>query len=86
MLLGGLFCLAAAVAQPVSDSLQARYRQMALAYNDDLKAAQKNIEAGIELERAARVIRLPSREAVCVFCSSSGWSRWRSSGCCSPIG
>ena len=26
------------------------------------------------------------REAVCVFCSSSGWSRWRFSGCCSPIG
>ena len=60
MLLGGLFCLAAAVAQPVSDSLLARYRQMALAYNDDLKAAQKNIEAGIELERAARADRMPS--------------------------
>ena len=60
MLLGGLFCLTAAVAQPVSDSLLARYRQMALAYNDDLKAAQKNIEAGIELERAARADRMPS--------------------------
>ena len=33
---------------------------MALAYNDDLKAAQKNIEAGIELERAARADRMPS--------------------------
>ena len=36
-----------------------KYREMALSYNHDLKAAEKNISASIELERAARAGRLP---------------------------
>ena len=47
LILCSLFCAAAAAAQPASvDSLLVRYRQMALEYNDDLKAAARNIEAG----------------------------------------
>lgn len=58
-----LFCAATVAAQPETDSLLVRYRQMALDYNDDLKAAAKNIEASIELERAARADRIPSLSA-----------------------
>lgn len=47
-------CTLLAVAQPKADTLLLRYRQMALEYNDDLKAAAKNIAASVELERAAR--------------------------------
>ena len=48
-------CYVTLAAQPAStDSLLMRYRQMALEYNDDLKAAVRNIEASMELERAAR--------------------------------
>ena len=63
LFLCGIFCLCATVAQPTPDSLLVRYRQMALAYNDDLKAAAKNIESGIELERAARADRVPKLSA-----------------------
>lgn len=59
----GVFCILTAAAQPTPDSLLMRYRQMALEYNDDLKAAAKNIEAGIELERAARADRTPKLSA-----------------------
>ena len=38
-----LFCAATVAAQPEADSLLVRYRQMALDYNDDLKAAAKNL-------------------------------------------
>lgn len=37
-----------------ADSLLLHYRQMALDYNDNLKAASKNIAASMELQRAAR--------------------------------
>lgn len=64
----GLFCtVTASIAQPTPDSLLVRYRQMALAYNDDLKAAAKNIEASIELERAARADRIPKLSAAGEF-------------------
>lgn len=46
-----------------ADSLLVRYRQMALDYDDNLKAAAKRIEAGIELERAARTDRIPTLSA-----------------------
>ena len=58
-----LLTAATASAQATDDPLLARYRQMALEYNDDLKAAAKNIEAGIELERAARADRIPTLSA-----------------------
>lgn len=59
-----LLCHAALAAQPApADSLLARYRQMALEYNDDLKAAARNIEASTELERAARADRTPTLSA-----------------------
>lgn len=60
IILCSLLYIAAAVAQPAAaDSLLARYRQMALAYNDDLKAAERNIKASLEFERAARADRMP---------------------------
>ena len=65
LILCSLFCAAAAAAQPASaDSLLVRYRQMALEYNDDLKAAARNIEAGLEFERAARADRTPALSAL----------------------
>lgn len=36
-----------------------KYREMALKYNHDLKAAEKNISASIELEKSARADRKP---------------------------
>lgn len=49
-----------ASALPASqDSLLTRYRQMAIGYNDDLKAAERNIQASIALEKAALTDRLP---------------------------
>ena len=51
------------VAQPSADSLLVRYRQMALDYDDDLKAATKRIEACSELERVARSERIPTLSA-----------------------
>lgn len=50
-------------AQPVKDSLLLHYREMALSYDDDLKAATKRIESSLELERAARADRTPSLSA-----------------------
>lgn len=61
--LAALLCLTTVVAQPAADSLLVRYRQMALDYNDDLKAAARNIEASVELERAARADRIPTLSA-----------------------
>lgn len=61
-----LICLliaATAAAQTSDDPLLIRYRQMALEYNDGLKAAAKNIEAGIELELSARADRIPTLSA-----------------------
>lgn len=59
-----LLCYVTLAAQPAStDSLLMRYRQMALEYNDDLKAAVRNIEASMELERAARADRTPTLSA-----------------------
>lgn len=64
IILYALLFAAAAFAQPApADSLLARYRQMALEYNDDLKAAVRNIEASMELERAARADRTPTLSA-----------------------
>lgn len=64
ILLGLLAAAACPVAaQPAADSLLVRYRQMALEYNDDLKAAAKRIEACAELERAARADRIPTLSA-----------------------
>lgn len=55
MLLIGLCLGNRAGAQTLTtDSLSAKYRRMALDYNDNLKAAQKNIAASIELQRAAK--------------------------------
>ncbi len=50
-------------AQPIEDSLLTRYRQMALEYDDDLKAATKRIEASLELTRAAQAERIPTLSA-----------------------
>lgn len=55
--------LSAAAQQPETDTLLIRYRQMALEYNDDLKAAAKNIAASVELERAARADFSPKLSA-----------------------
>ena len=55
--------LSAAAQQPETDTLLIRYRQMALEYNDDLKAATKNIAASVELERAARADFSPKLSA-----------------------
>lgn len=64
IILYALVFAAAVLAQPApADSLLARYRQMALEYNDDLKAAVRNIEASMELERAARADRTPTLSA-----------------------
>lgn len=46
-------CLSSAVATAQNPLLE-RYRSMAVAYSHDLKAADKNIAASIELEKAAR--------------------------------
>lgn len=51
----------------IGDSLLVRYRRMALEYSDDLKAAARNIEASIELERAASADRLPVLSAEADF-------------------
>ena len=58
----GMGALSVASAQP-TDSLLRKYRAMALDYNDDLKAAEKNISASIELEKAARADRGPKLSA-----------------------
>lgn len=55
--------LSVAAQQPETDTLLLRYRQMALEYNDDLKAAAKNIAASVELERAARADFSPKLSA-----------------------
>lgn len=55
--------LSVAAQQPETDTLLIRYRQMALEYNDDLKAAAKNIAASVELERAARADFSPKLSA-----------------------
>ena len=59
------FCctLPVAAQQPETDTLLLRYRQMALEYSDDLKAAAKNIAASIELEHAARADFSPKLSA-----------------------
>lgn len=46
--------LPVAAQQAGGDTLLLRYRRMALEYNDNLKAATKNIAASVEMERAAR--------------------------------
>lgn len=50
-------CLPSVFSQSVT--LIEKYRSMALKYNHDLKAAEKNIIAGMELEKAARSDRMP---------------------------
>lgn len=54
-----------AIAQPdtTSTSLLHKYRAMALSYNDDLKSAEKNIKASIELTKAAQADRGPKLSA-----------------------
>lgn len=60
----GVCCvLSVRAQQPEADSLLLRYRQMALEYNDNLKAAAKNISASIEMEKAARSGYLPKVSA-----------------------
>lgn len=54
--------LPASQAQQQSELLE-RYRSMALAYNHDLKAAQKNILSSIEIEKMARADRKPKLSA-----------------------
>ena len=51
LLLLSLCCICSVFAQ--TDSLLKKYRNMALEYNHDLKAAEKNIRASIELEKNA---------------------------------
>lgn len=65
LILLSLFATQIAVAQSdtASISLVNRYRAMALTYNDDLKSAKKNIEASIELTKAARADRGPKLSA-----------------------
>lgn len=46
-------------ALPQSSSLLEKYRLQALQYNHDLKAAEKNISASLELEKAARSDQKP---------------------------
>ena len=57
LLLLSLCCICSVFAQ--TDSLLKKYRNMALEYNHDLKAAEKNIRASIELEKNARADQLP---------------------------
>lgn len=60
-----LFCTftVAAAQTPETDTLLLKYRRMALEYNDNLKAAARNIEASIELEKAARADFCPKISA-----------------------
>ena len=44
-------------------SLLEKYRNMALEYNHDLKAAEKNISVSMELEKSARADLKPKVEA-----------------------
>ena len=57
LLLLSLCCICSVFAQ--TDSLLKKYRNMALEYNHDLKAAEKTIRASIELEKNARADQLP---------------------------
>lgn len=59
LLLLSLCCICSVFAQ--TDSLLKKYRNMALEYNHDLKAAEKNIRASIELEKNARQIIAENR-------------------------
>lgn len=53
------FVLGGASVFAQQDTLLKKYRMMALKYNHDLKAAEKNIEASIELEKSALKERNP---------------------------
>lgn len=46
-----------------SNTLLEKYRNMALTYNHDLKAAEKNISISLELEKTARANLMPHLEA-----------------------
>lgn len=50
-----------------TDTLLVKYRRMALEYNDNLKAAARNIEACMELERSAKADRTPTLSAAADF-------------------
>ncbi|MEG1867044.1 MAG: TolC family protein [Bacteroides sp.] len=56
------FCIPTAL-QAQSSPLLERYRSMALAYSHDLKAAEKNISASLELEKSARADLKPKLSA-----------------------
>lgn len=60
-----LFCTAPVQAQ--ENSLLEKYRVMALEYNHDLKAAQKNISAAEELRKAARADLKPKLSGAANF-------------------
>ena len=65
LLLLSLCCICSVFAQ--TDSLLKKYRNMALEYNHDLKAAEKNIRASIELEKNARADQLPKSGQMPIF-------------------
>ena len=71
------------VAFAQQNSLLQKYRSMALDYNHDLKAADKNIAASIELEKAAQKDLRPKlsgdRKSTRLNSSHSGESRMPSS-------
>ena len=60
-----LGCLSTVSAQ--QSSLLDTYRSMALQYNHDLKAAEKNISVSLELEKSVRADRKPKLAADASF-------------------
>lgn len=65
LLLLSLCCICSVFAQ--TDSLLKKYRNMALEYNHDLKAAEKNIRASIELEKKCPGRSIAENRGKCQF-------------------
>lgn len=58
-IVSALLLLLATAGYAQQSILLEKYRQMALDYNHDLKAAERNISASMELEKAAKADRMP---------------------------
>ncbi|MEG1634235.1 MAG: TolC family protein, partial [Rikenellaceae bacterium] len=57
--ISALLCFGFSVASGQQSPLLEKYRTMAVEYNHDIKAAQKNIAISVELEKMARADRKP---------------------------
>ena len=61
------FLLSAFTVSSQQSNLLEKYRQMAVSYNHDLKAADKNISASIELEKSAKADLKPKLSGMPIF-------------------